>query len=191
MTAIPTMMLNDVAKTPVPLTTLEAQGYTHLSWKCTACGLECARGFQLLRIRGRLRNDSSIASVARKLRCPRVAFIDQIQSWSRLRRAEGSRTGDAQVDRERLARLQAVRTSPLSRAGSSPVAGSQMSVDKRIGGLIGLMLGTAVQIVLACSGIEVRRRFECRYEEHYGPWLCFICCLAYDRCALPWADIIG
>jgi hypothetical protein len=56
---------------PVPLTTLEAQGYTHLYWKCTACGLECARGFQLLRIRGRLGNDSSIASVARKLRCPR------------------------------------------------------------------------------------------------------------------------
>jgi hypothetical protein len=30
MTAIPTMMLNDVAKTPVLLTALEAQGYTHL-----------------------------------------------------------------------------------------------------------------------------------------------------------------
>ena len=56
-----------------------------------------------------------------------------------------------------LARLQAVRTLPLSRSGSSPVAGScQMSVNKLIGGLIGLMLGVAVVTFLACGGIEVR-----------------------------------
>ena len=40
---------------------------------------------------------------------------------------------------------------------SSPVAGScQMSVNKLIGGLIGLMLGVAVVTFLACGGIEVR-----------------------------------
>ena len=38
-------------------TALEAQGYTHLRWRCAVCGLECARGFQLLRIRGKLKKD--------------------------------------------------------------------------------------------------------------------------------------
>jgi hypothetical protein len=31
---------------------------------------------------------------------------------------------------------------------------------------------------------RLRRCFERRYEEHYGPRLCFICRLAYDRCQI-------
>jgi hypothetical protein len=53
------------------LTALEARGYTHLCWSCAVCGLACARGFQLLRIRGKLKNDSTALSVGRQLRCPR------------------------------------------------------------------------------------------------------------------------
>ena len=59
------------AHAPRLMTSLEAQGYTHASWKCTGCGLKCARGFQLLRIRGKLAIDATISSIARQLRCPR------------------------------------------------------------------------------------------------------------------------
>src|SRR3954470_23824921 len=59
------------AHAPILMTSLEAQGYTHASWKCNGCGLKCARGFQLLRIRGKLAIDATISSIARQLRCPR------------------------------------------------------------------------------------------------------------------------
>ena len=55
--AVVAMTFDPFAHTRALLTALEAQGYTHLSWSCAACGLECARGFQLLRIRGRLKKD--------------------------------------------------------------------------------------------------------------------------------------
>ena len=96
------MTFDDLAKPPILLTTLETQGYTHLCWKCTACGLECARGFQLLRIRGRLGNDSTITSVARKLRCPRC-FHRPSPEMVKARRAEGS------TDRRRAGRPTAAR----------------------------------------------------------------------------------
>ena len=69
--AVVAMTFDPFAHTRALLTALEAQGYTHLSWSCAACGLECARGFQLLRIRGRLKKDSTALSVGRQLRCPR------------------------------------------------------------------------------------------------------------------------
>jgi hypothetical protein len=59
------------AHAPGLMTSLVGQGYTHASWKCTGCGLKCARGFQLLRIRGKLATDATISSIARQLRCPR------------------------------------------------------------------------------------------------------------------------
>jgi DNA-directed RNA polymerase subunit RPC12/RpoP len=65
------MTLRAFDQVPPPLADLEAQGYTHLRWSCAECGLECARGFQLLRIRGRLNKDSTVLSVGRQLRCPR------------------------------------------------------------------------------------------------------------------------
>jgi hypothetical protein len=37
------MTFDDLAKPPVLLTALEAQGYTHLRWKCTACAASNAR----------------------------------------------------------------------------------------------------------------------------------------------------
>ena len=51
------MTFDPFAHTRALLTALEARGYTHLCWSCAACGLECGRGFQLLRIRGRLKRD--------------------------------------------------------------------------------------------------------------------------------------
>jgi hypothetical protein len=39
------MTFDALAHPRAPLMTLEPQGYTHLSWKCPACGLDCARGF--------------------------------------------------------------------------------------------------------------------------------------------------
>ena len=65
------MTFKSLVHTRALLTELEARGHTHLSWSCIACGLECARGLQLLRIRGRLKKDSTIVSVGRQLRCPR------------------------------------------------------------------------------------------------------------------------
>ena len=72
------MTLESLAPTRALLVTLEAQGYTHLCWSCAACGLECARGFQLLRIRGKLKKDSTALSVGRQLRCPRCADSDEV-----------------------------------------------------------------------------------------------------------------
>ena len=51
------MTSESLVHTRALLTALEGQGYTHLCWSCLACGLECARGLQLLRIRGRLKKD--------------------------------------------------------------------------------------------------------------------------------------
>jgi hypothetical protein len=65
------MTSESLVHTRALLTALEGQGYTHLCWSCLACGLECARGLQLLRIRGRLKKDSTAISVGRQLRCPR------------------------------------------------------------------------------------------------------------------------
>src|SRR5512144_1298982 len=65
------MTSESLVHTRALLTALEGQGYTRLCWSCLACGLECARGLQLLRIRGRLKKDSTAISGGRQLRCPR------------------------------------------------------------------------------------------------------------------------
>jgi hypothetical protein len=53
----------------LPIMDLEAQGYTHASWTCEACGITRSRGFRLMRLRGHIRAESSISSAIERFRC--------------------------------------------------------------------------------------------------------------------------
>ena len=55
----------------VPLSELEAQRYTRLTWTCAMCRWVCTQGLRLMRIRRRSTPSSTIATMAATLRCPK------------------------------------------------------------------------------------------------------------------------
>jgi hypothetical protein len=55
----------------VPLIELEAQSYTRLTWTCAMCQWACSQGLRLMRIRRQAAPESTIATVAAALRCPK------------------------------------------------------------------------------------------------------------------------
>jgi hypothetical protein len=55
----------------VPLSELEAQRYTRLTWTCAMCQWVCTQGLRLMRIRRQSTAASTIATVAGTLRCPK------------------------------------------------------------------------------------------------------------------------
>jgi hypothetical protein len=55
----------------VPLSELEAQRYTRLTWTCAMCQWVCTQGLRLMRIRRRSTTSSTIATIAATLRCPK------------------------------------------------------------------------------------------------------------------------
>ena len=55
----------------VPLSELEGQHYTRLTWTCAMCQWVCTQGLRLMRIRRQSTPTSTIATIAAMLRCPK------------------------------------------------------------------------------------------------------------------------
>jgi hypothetical protein len=64
----------------VPLAELEALGFTHVVWTCLKCGSQCSRGFRLLRIRGQVQPETTIARISDFLNCARCHIRPEARS---------------------------------------------------------------------------------------------------------------